>query len=155
MPSVFDKSFLDRMTMAELTSLLIAFLLPPSPVLCRFTNYNTRLTVSRNLSPPKLKSAPTHGIIACVNSKGRSLMGSSREYWLHAKECVRWAGLHPVPKTGCCQVRAQPGKTRCRFHGGKSTSPKTQAGGDRAPDSRAVGLSTQLRTKAVESTART
>src|SRR5580704_2344798 len=29
MPSVFDKSFLDRMTMAELTSLLIAFLLPP------------------------------------------------------------------------------------------------------------------------------
>ncbi|HWW35344.1 MAG TPA: HGGxSTG domain-containing protein, partial [Xanthobacteraceae bacterium] len=22
---------------------------------------------------------------------------------------------------GCCQVRAEPGKTRCRFHGGKST----------------------------------
>jgi hypothetical protein len=29
---------------------------------------------------------------------------------------------------GCCQVRAEPGKTRCRFHGGKSTGPKTQAG---------------------------
>jgi hypothetical protein len=29
---------------------------------------------------------------------------------------------------GCCQVRAEPGKTRCRFHGGNSTGPKTQAG---------------------------
>jgi hypothetical protein len=28
----------------------------------------------------------------------------------------------------CCQVRAEPGKARCRFHGGKSTGPKTQAG---------------------------
>jgi hypothetical protein len=28
---------------------------------------------------------------------------------------------------GCCQVRAEPGKARCRFHGGKSTGPKTQA----------------------------
>src|SRR6476660_9379966 len=29
---------------------------------------------------------------------------------------------------GYCQVRAEPGKARCRFHGGKSTGPKTQAG---------------------------
>src|ERR1700738_302499 len=29
---------------------------------------------------------------------------------------------------GCCQVRAEPGKARCRFHGGKSTGPKTEAG---------------------------
>jgi hypothetical protein len=29
---------------------------------------------------------------------------------------------------GCCQVRVEPGKARCRFHGGKSTGPKTQAG---------------------------
>jgi hypothetical protein len=29
---------------------------------------------------------------------------------------------------GCCQVRAEPGKARCRFHGGKSTGPKTPAG---------------------------
>jgi hypothetical protein len=29
---------------------------------------------------------------------------------------------------GCCQVRAESGKARCRFHGGKSTGPKTQAG---------------------------
>jgi hypothetical protein len=29
---------------------------------------------------------------------------------------------------GCCQIRAEPGKARCRFHGGKSTGPKTQAG---------------------------
>jgi hypothetical protein len=29
---------------------------------------------------------------------------------------------------GCCQVRAEAGKARCRFHGGKSTGPKTQAG---------------------------
>jgi hypothetical protein len=38
---------------------------------------------------------------------------------------------------GCCQVRAEPGKRRCRFHGGKSTGPKTQAGRARiaeAPD---------------------
>ena len=29
---------------------------------------------------------------------------------------------------GCRQVRAEPGKARCRFHGGRSTGPKTQAG---------------------------
>jgi hypothetical protein len=29
---------------------------------------------------------------------------------------------------GSCQVRAEPGKARCRFHGGKSTGPKTPAG---------------------------
>jgi hypothetical protein len=29
---------------------------------------------------------------------------------------------------GCCQVRAEPGKARCRFHGVKSTGPKTPAG---------------------------
>jgi hypothetical protein len=29
---------------------------------------------------------------------------------------------------GCCQVRAELGKARCRFHGGKSTGPKTRAG---------------------------
>jgi hypothetical protein len=29
---------------------------------------------------------------------------------------------------GSCQVRAEAGKARCRFHGGKSTGPKTQAG---------------------------
>jgi hypothetical protein len=26
---------------------------------------------------------------------------------------------------GCCQVRAEPGKARCRFHGGKSKSVET------------------------------
>jgi hypothetical protein len=38
---------------------------------------------------------------------------------------------HSVTATragGCCQVRAELGKGRCRFHGGKSTGPKTQAG---------------------------
>src|SRR6476620_589035 len=29
---------------------------------------------------------------------------------------------------GRCQVRAEPGKARCRLHGGKSPGPKTQAG---------------------------
>jgi hypothetical protein len=29
---------------------------------------------------------------------------------------------------GSCKVRAEPGKARCRFHGGKSTGPRTQAG---------------------------
>src|SRR5689334_23209406 len=32
---------------------------------------------------------------------------------------------------GCCQVRAEPSKARCRFHGGKSTGPKTEAGRNR------------------------
>ena len=32
---------------------------------------------------------------------------------------------------GCCQVRAEPGRARCRFHGGKSTGPKTEAGRNR------------------------
>jgi hypothetical protein len=35
---------------------------------------------------------------------------------------------------GCCQVRAEPGKARCRFHGGKSTGPKTEAGRNRIAD---------------------
>jgi hypothetical protein len=29
---------------------------------------------------------------------------------------------------GTCQVRAEPGKARCRFHGGLSTGPKTASG---------------------------
>jgi hypothetical protein len=29
---------------------------------------------------------------------------------------------------GSCQVRAEPGRARCRFHGGKSTGPKTDEG---------------------------
>jgi hypothetical protein len=29
---------------------------------------------------------------------------------------------------GHCQVRAEPGRARCRFHGGKSTGPRTPAG---------------------------
>lgn len=32
---------------------------------------------------------------------------------------------------GACQVRAEPGRARCRFHGGKSTGPKTEAGRNR------------------------
>jgi hypothetical protein len=27
-----------------------------------------------------------------------------------------------------CQVRPEPGKQRCRFHGGRSTGPKTAEG---------------------------
>jgi hypothetical protein len=29
---------------------------------------------------------------------------------------------------GSCLVRAEPGKARCRFHGGLSTGPKTELG---------------------------
>ena len=29
---------------------------------------------------------------------------------------------------GACKVRVEPGKRRCRFHGGKSTGPKTAEG---------------------------
>jgi hypothetical protein len=29
---------------------------------------------------------------------------------------------------GICQVRAEPGNARCRFHGGLSTGPKTETG---------------------------
>jgi len=32
---------------------------------------------------------------------------------------------------GACLVRAEPGKARCRFHGGLSTSPKTKEGRER------------------------
>lgn len=31
-----------------------------------------------------------------------------------------------------CQARPEPGKRRCRFHGGRSTGPKTEAGRARA-----------------------
>jgi hypothetical protein len=40
---------------------------------------------------------------------------------------------------GSCQVRAEPGKTRCRFHGGKSTGPKTQAGRARIAETHSGG----------------
>jgi hypothetical protein len=36
---------------------------------------------------------------------------------------------------GSCKVRAEPGKARCRFHGGKSTGPRTQAGRGRIAES--------------------
>src|SRR3954466_3933244 len=32
---------------------------------------------------------------------------------------------------GACLVRVEPGKARCRFHGGLSTGPKTEAGRNR------------------------
>ena len=50
------------------------------------------------------------GLTSPSRRKGRLLCGAKT-----------WAG-------GCCQVRAEPGKARCRFHGGRSTSPKTDAG---------------------------
>ena len=40
---------------------------------------------------------------------------------------------------GCCQVRVEPGKTRCRFHGGKSTGPKTEAGRARIAEAQRLG----------------
>ena len=42
---------------------------------------------------------------------------------------------------GCCQVRAEPGKARCRFHGGRSTGPKTQAGRARIAEAAVARLS--------------
>jgi hypothetical protein len=35
---------------------------------------------------------------------------------------------------GSCLVRVEPGKARCRFHGGLSTGPKTEAGRRRIAD---------------------
>ena len=31
-----------------------------------------------------------------------------------------------------CQAKSEPGKRRCRFHGGRSTGPKSEAGKARA-----------------------
>lgn len=31
-----------------------------------------------------------------------------------------------------CQAKSEPGKRRCRFHGGRSTGPRTQAGRERS-----------------------
>ena len=50
---------------------------------------------------------------------------------------------------GCCQVRAEPGKARCRFHGGKSTGPRTEAGRNR------IGEAQRLRWRAYRERART
>jgi hypothetical protein len=53
---------------------------------------------------------------------------------------------------GCCQVRAEPGKARCRFHGGKSTGPKTQAGRARIAEAqRRRWLAYRERVRAVRS----
>ena len=53
---------------------------------------------------------------------------------------------------GCCQVRVEPDKTRCRFHGGKSTGPKTQAGRARiAAAQRRRWLAYRERVRAVRS----
>src|SRR4029077_20450803 len=53
---------------------------------------------------------------------------------------------------GCCQVRAEPGKARCRFHGGKSTGPKTQAGRARMAEAQRLRwLAYRERVRAVRS----
>ena len=45
-------------------------------------------------------------------------------------------------------IRAEPGKARCRFHGGKSTGPKTEAGRNRIAEASAnVGASIERRFK--------
>ena len=46
--------------------------------------------------------------------------------WLGRRKSRRLCGADAAG--GGCQVQAEPGKARCRFHGGKSTGPKTQAG---------------------------
>jgi hypothetical protein len=52
----------------------------------------------------------------------------------------------------CCQVRAEPGKSRCRFHGGKSTGPKTQAGRARIAEAQRLRwLAYRARARAVTS----
>ena len=38
-------------------------------------------------------------------------------------------------------MRAEPGKARCRFHGGRSTGPKTQAGRARIAEAAVARLS--------------
>jgi hypothetical protein len=53
---------------------------------------------------------------------------------------------------GYCQVRAEPGKARCRFHGGKSTGPKTQVGRARIAEAQRLrGLAYRARAGAVRS----
>jgi hypothetical protein len=53
---------------------------------------------------------------------------------------------------GCCQVRSEPGKARCRFHGGKSTGPKTQAGRARIAEAQRLRwLAYRQRVRAVRS----
>ena len=53
---------------------------------------------------------------------------------------------------GCCQVRAEPDKARCRFHGGKSTGPKTPVGRARiAAAQRRRWLAYRERVRAVRS----
>jgi hypothetical protein len=53
---------------------------------------------------------------------------------------------------GYCQVRAEPGKARCRFHGGKSTGPKTQAGRARIAEAQRLRwLAYRERVRAVRS----
>jgi hypothetical protein len=55
---------------------------------------------------------------------------------------------------GCCQARAEPGKARCRFHGGKSTGPKTQAGRARIAEAQRLrwrGYREKVRANARES----
>ena len=37
-----------------------------------------------------------------------------------------------------CRAPAISGKTKCRFHGGRSTGPKTQAGRQRCADARTI-----------------
>ena len=53
---------------------------------------------------------------------------------------------------GRCQIRAEPGKARCRFHGGKSTGPKTQSGRARIAEAQRLRwLAYRARARAVRS----
>lgn len=53
--------------------------------------------------------------------------------WQHKRGYEDW--IHDLPRCGAttrkgtpCRCRVLPGKTRCKFHGGLSTGPKTTEG---------------------------
>ena len=62
-----------------------------------------------------------------ARARGRVLVGTSDD---HQQSCPVICGARTRKGTPC-KAKAVPGKTRCRFHGGLSTGPRTTEGRER------------------------
>jgi hypothetical protein len=108
--------------------------------ICQADDMPHRATVFRWLARAGLEEFRDQYARARVMGSYRSVYVTwDDEEWWHdwAEPSERRKGPRCGAKTraGCrCLMRVEPGKARCRFHGGLSTGPKTEAGRGRIAD---------------------
>ena len=77
-----------------------------------------------------------------MRARGDGVLGGWEAYYQRElarqaqRAAERWAKRRVIcgartRKGTACRNKSEPGKLRCKFHGGKSTGPKTQEGRDR------------------------